>query len=554
MGKAMCAKQVKKQKNRNKGRRRGQHREILDTALKSKKSVKASGNSNNSAKTAQKTTLETSKSDVKQHSPVIIEKIPKDKLGVIEEVFSGDQDGEVSSEETALSEGIVLPEETEQLSGEREDSNEEGTRETGVFAKNTESKPKWQENAAIAASSAETASVIASSQKEAADGTSVKDTSASVAVKDSAPVPAKDSAIVVAKDSAAASSVKDPVATSSGKDTSGAGSLAKTGMPKDSSKVEIEIDRPTQRHHLKWLWWILAAVLVGLLVVGGWFLVRNLNTASTETEPDSSEVDKNESDSPEESGEENKEEEPKSEPEEPPVEEEPPKSEENPKPEEPTTPPIAERPAHNTDAPSVVPGSKLIALTFDDGPSAATTPRLLDILQGRGVKATFFVLGTMAQGAPDILRREVAEGHEVASHTHYHNQLTQLNFGQVRAEALEMDRIFTEILGTVPPFTRPPYGDWNSTVGEALGQPMILWSIDPRDWADRNASLVCNRVVSVAFDGAIILVHDIHASTVDAVPCIIDNLRAQGYQFMTVSDLAATRGVPLVNGAAYYSF
>lgn len=199
-------------------------------------------------------------------------------------------------------------------------------------------------------------------------------------------------------------------------------------------------------------------------------------------------------------------------------------------------------------------GKKVIALTFDDGPSPVTTPRLLDILKGREAKATFFVLGTMAQKSPDILWREAAEGHEVASHTPYHHQLTKLSYAQVQAEAAEMERIFMEILGTRPPFTRPPYGSQNATVGQALGQPMVLWSIDPRDWADRNANTVCTRVVNAARDGAIILVHDIHATTVDAVPCIVDSLRAQGYEFLTVSELAASRGVKMVNGVAYYNF
>lgn len=242
------------------------------------------------------------------------------------------------------------------------------------------------------------------------------------------------------------------------------------------------------------------------------------------------------------------------------VEKEPAEGEEEEKPTEEVKPqeqpvqPIQPRPERPVELPEVKPGSRLIALTFDDGPSASTTPRLLDILQQRDVKATFFVLGTMAQRAPEILKREAAEGHEVASHTPYHNQLTRLSYAQVRAEAAEMDRIFTEILGTVPPFTRPPYGSQNATVGQALGQPMILWSIDPRDWQDRNAGVVCSRVTSAARDGAIILVHDIHASTVDAVPCIVDNLRAQGYEFLTVSELAAARGVSLADGVAYYSF
>lgn len=187
-------------------------------------------------------------------------------------------------------------------------------------------------------------------------------------------------------------------------------------------------------------------------------------------------------------------------------------------------------------------GRKLIALTFDDGPSTVTTPRLLDTLKNKNVKATFFVLGTKALAAPDLARREEAEGHEVASHTPYHNQLTKLTAAQVQAEKAEMERIFTEVLGHLPPFTRPPYGSYNQTVQGVLNQPLILWSIDPRDWADRNANTVCTRVVGAARNGAIILVHDIHATTVDAVPCIIDNLRSQGYEFLTISELAKARG------------
>lgn len=293
------------------------------------------------------------------------------------------------------------------------------------------------------------------------------------------------------------------------------------------------------------LWWVLGVAVVLLVGVSVASVLGMFKKQSEEVTVDgsTSELDEIEDEQPKEEGGEEKE----------PDDPEPTPEPEPQKPEEKSMDPIAPRPGNNTD-PAVSTGSKLIALTFDDGPSAATTPRLLDILQSKNVKVTFFVLGTMAQRAPDILRREAAEGHEVASHTPYHNQLTKITPAQVRAEALEMDRIFTEILGIVPAFTRPPYGSFNAAVGEALGQPMVLWSIDPRDWQDRNASVVCSRVVDAAKDGAIILVHDIHATTVDAVPCIVDTLRAQGYEFLTVSELAAARDVPLVNGMAYYSF
>jgi len=331
----------------------------------------------------------------------------------------------------------------------------------------------------------------------------------------------------------------------------------------EKSKVlEIEVDGEGKRKSKSWIWWIVGAILV-LLVAGGVFWGiqlmgnRNNDEQMAEVGGDDGGSDGEKQGEGEEKPAEESEEKPVEEPEETPAEETPaekpveqPAEQPNP---DPVTP-IAPRPDESVDVTGVTPGSKLVALTFDDGPSAATTPRLLDILAANGVKATFFVLGTMAQRSPDILRREVAEGHEVGSHTPYHNQLTNLSFAQVRAEAVEMDRIFTDILGTVPPFTRPPYGSYNATVGQALGQPMILWSVDPRDWADRNAAVVCTRVVNATVDGSIVLVHDIHATTVDAVPCIINELKARGFEFLTVSELAAARGVPLVNGQAYFSF
>lgn len=212
-------------------------------------------------------------------------------------------------------------------------------------------------------------------------------------------------------------------------------------------------------------------------------------------------------------------------------------------------PPAPQRPAKE-----VVPGSKLIALTFDDGPSGATTPRLLDILAQKQVKATFFVLGSMAQRAPDLVQREEAEGHEIGSHTPWHDNLANLGAAEIQRQVATMQQILGGILGHGPAFTRPPYGAVNQAVKDNLGQPLILWSVDPEDWKYRNAATVRRNVVGAAFDGAIVLLHDIHASTVEAVAGIIDDLRAQGYEFLTVSELARARGVTLANGVIYYYF
>lgn len=197
---------------------------------------------------------------------------------------------------------------------------------------------------------------------------------------------------------------------------------------------------------------------------------------------------------------------------------------------------------------------KLIALTFDDGPSSKTTPRLLQILAAKGVKATFFVVGTQARQNPGILKQEVAAGHEVGSHTMNHANLVKLGVGDINWQTSQMDALFQEYLGTTPKIMRPPYGSVNATVRQTVPQPMILWTIDPEDWKYRNAQAVHSKVVGAAFDGAIVLMHDIHSTTVDAVAAIIDDLRARGYEFLTVSELAAARGVVLQPGVAYGSF
>lgn len=199
-------------------------------------------------------------------------------------------------------------------------------------------------------------------------------------------------------------------------------------------------------------------------------------------------------------------------------------------------------------------GRKLVALTFDDGPSVTQTPRLLQILREKGVKATFFVVGNMAQKAPDVLRQEEAEGHEVGSHTMTHANLNRSTLEGIQWEVAAINTLFTDVLGHKPTLMRPPYGNINNNVRTYANLPLILWAVDPEDWKYKDAAIVRRNVVYNTFDGAIVLMHDIHATTVDAVAGIIDDLRAAGYEFLTVSELAAARGVKLQNGVSYGSF
>lgn len=199
-------------------------------------------------------------------------------------------------------------------------------------------------------------------------------------------------------------------------------------------------------------------------------------------------------------------------------------------------------------------GKKLVALTFDDGPSSATTPRLLDILKEKGAQVTFFALGNASSGNPEIIKREEAEGHEVATHTMRHNQLNKMSADAIRADVNEAKGVIKNILGHDPRLLRPPYGAVNDMVSNVVDLPMILWTVDTLDWKYRNTESILANTREQVFDGAIILMHDIHPTSVDAVPVLIDFLRGEGYEFVTVTQLANLRKETIQRGVLYGSF
>lgn len=199
-------------------------------------------------------------------------------------------------------------------------------------------------------------------------------------------------------------------------------------------------------------------------------------------------------------------------------------------------------------------GKKLVALTFDDGPSPDTTPRLLDILTEKNAIATFFVLGTMAKRQPEIIKRAKSEGHQIASHTMYHQNLTGISLEAAEADINESRNVFRGITGYGPALTRPPYGNFNEKIGRLSKTPLILWSVDPEDWKYRDINAITEAVMRQVHDGAIILMHDIYPTSIDAVPVIIDKLRNDGYEFVTISEMAENRGITLSPGSSYYKF
>jgi len=208
-------------------------------------------------------------------------------------------------------------------------------------------------------------------------------------------------------------------------------------------------------------------------------------------------------------------------------------------PTEATTPPEATQPP---DIPAVAGAKKLIALTFDDGPHPALTPRLLDFLREQDVRVTFFVIGVNVNDAPGVLRRAAAEGHQIGNHTYHHKDLVKLSPERRRAEIEDNAALIESITGTRPTTLRPPFGTQSDALQAAVDTPLIYWSIDPADWSTRDADKTYRHVMERAKDGDIILLHDWYPETIAAAERLVPALKAQGFVFVTVDQLLAARG------------
>lgn len=176
-----------------------------------------------------------------------------------------------------------------------------------------------------------------------------------------------------------------------------------------------------------------------------------------------------------------------------------------------------------------------VALTFDDGPSAATSGLLDDLAEAR-VKATFFIVGDQARAYPDQLKREVAEGHAIGNHTRTHPLLASLTPAQVHDELADGEDAIAGITGTRPLLVRPPYGSYSAAV-RSFGHPLVLWDVDTMDWQHHDPARVLARAAQYVRPGSIVLMHDTLPGTLTAVPQLIRNLRAAGYTLVTVPEL-----------------
>ena len=178
-----------------------------------------------------------------------------------------------------------------------------------------------------------------------------------------------------------------------------------------------------------------------------------------------------------------------------------------------------------------------IALTFDDGPHPVYTKMLLDGLAERDVKASFFVVGKNIPGNEDLIARMEEEGHLIGNHTYDHVKICSMSGEDACRQVEKTSALVREITGHDTEFIRPPFGAWNKEMECSFTMIPVLWDVDPLDWTTKNTALVEERILKNVQGGDIILLHDLYQSSVEAALGIIDRLKAQGYEFVTVDQL-----------------
>lgn len=178
-----------------------------------------------------------------------------------------------------------------------------------------------------------------------------------------------------------------------------------------------------------------------------------------------------------------------------------------------------------------------IAITFDDGPSAKYTPQLLDGLKERNVKASFFVIGKMAEENPKLIQREKEEGHLIGNHTYNHVDISKLSDEAAVSEIQKTNQVIEKVTKENVEYLRAPFGSWKKNLVGRMNVFPVVWSVDPLDWTTENADEIVNKVVTEVKENDIILLHDCYQSSVDAALRIIDILQKEGYEFVTVDKL-----------------
>lgn len=194
---------------------------------------------------------------------------------------------------------------------------------------------------------------------------------------------------------------------------------------------------------------------------------------------------------------------------------------------------------------------KTVALTFDDGPSSKYNAQFLDVLARNKAHATFFMVGTMMNNCQKCVLDTYNSGNEVGSHTYNHMNIKKNNALDVNDNLKQVDDLFYKITNDHIKYVRPPYGSYSKENLENINNPLILWNIDTEDWSHHDVDYIVNSVMENVQDGSIILMHELYETSLQALEILLPRLYAEGYQVVSVSELANMKGKTLESGHAY---
>lgn len=199
----------------------------------------------------------------------------------------------------------------------------------------------------------------------------------------------------------------------------------------------------------------------------------------------------------------------------------------------------------------VDPEKPMVALTFDDGPYAPVTSRILDALEKVGGRATFFVLGERAADGAEVMKRAVELGCEIGNHSYDHANFAKLSADAIADQVKRTSDLVKQAIGQPTVLVRAPYGSINQTVRESVGAPLINWSIDTLDWKTKNPDKIVPEILNNVGDGDVVLMHDIYKTSAEAAETVIPELVKRGYQLVTISELMEARGITMTPGKTY---
>ncbi len=199
-------------------------------------------------------------------------------------------------------------------------------------------------------------------------------------------------------------------------------------------------------------------------------------------------------------------------------------------------------------------GKQLVAFTFDDGPNSETTNKLLDNLDKYNARVTFFVVGNRINNNTDTLKRAYDMGNQIGSHSYSHRNFFKIDETKILEEVQNTNNVIKEVIGVEPTIIRPPYGNTNSDIKNIYNMYTILWNLDTEDWKSKDADKIVEYILNNVHDGAIILLHDIYDTSIDATLRAMEILEQEGYAFVTIDEMAQIKNVELDKNINYHYF